>query len=95
MTIEQRSATRYEIIKGGFVVFNAGSTTLPCIVRELSATGVRISMASTTGVPALFTLAVPGSSSVMCRLIWHSDTELGGAFVGSAIEVSFADEEIA
>ena len=72
-------------------MFNDGNSTVSCIVRELSATGARISLASTSGIPALFTLKMPGGANVLCRLIWVSPTEMGVAFIDSPVEVTFAE----
>lgn len=89
---EQRSATRYGVIKGAFIAFNTGQKTIPCIVRELSATGARIGVASTAGIPAFFTLKIPDGGDVLCRLIWQSEAELGVAFIDSLVSVSFTDD---
>jgi len=87
---EQRSAPRQGVVTGAFITFDSGQKTISCIVRQLSATGARIGLVSTSGIPANFTLRIPGGGDILCRLIWHTEGELGVAFIDSMVFVSFA-----
>jgi hypothetical protein len=76
---ERRASPRHRVLKAGTIEF--GEESLPCTVRNLSATGAGIEVNSPLWFPERFVLAVP--SEVLrkpCRLIWRSEKRIGVVF---------------
>nr|WP_144761643.1 PilZ domain-containing protein [Methylobacterium dankookense] len=55
-----------------------GRTMILCTVTDLSESGVRLTMATTVGVPDVFLLHAPGFGSGVCEVAWRSEAALGG-----------------
>ena len=51
------------MLKGGTLHFNKGYSSLECVIRDLSATGARIQMGETFGVPSRFTMSISGETT--------------------------------
>lgn len=78
---ERRIAPRRRLLKGGYIVFNDGHSTIDCRVRNLSETGARLEVASVIGVPDRFDLVLADKSARRpCRLVWRSPGAVGVAF---------------
>ena len=81
MQDERRATIRHRVLKGGHIVTNAGQSTFDCTVRNLSAAGARVRVASVIGIPDSFELVMDDGRSYACQIIWRAETELGLAFV--------------
>lgn len=79
-TTEHRAAQRRTTLKSGRLVFNGGRSTLDCTVRNLSAKGAKLQLASVVGVPDTFDLLLDGHSRQPCKVVWRRLKELGIAF---------------
>ena len=80
---ENRSAHRRRMLKAGFIAFNRGYTTLPCVVRDMSETGARLQLDNPTLAPDHFTLHVElDGLKVDCKVVWTRASLFGVAFVG-------------
>ncbi len=79
-TTENRRVQRRTTLKGGHIVFNAGRSTIDCTVRNLSAKGVKLQVASVVGIPDTFDLMPQGHTRQPCRVVWRSLRELGVEF---------------
>jgi hypothetical protein len=77
---ENRAAPRRSTLKGGHIVFNGGRSTIDCTVRNLSAKGAKLQVASVVGIPETFDLLLQGSSRQPCRVKWRTLKELGVEF---------------
>jgi hypothetical protein len=64
MEMENRSARRRRTLKAGRIIFNKGSSTLDCTLRNQSETGAAIEVASTVGIPEEFDLQIMADKSV-------------------------------
>jgi hypothetical protein len=77
--IEKRAAPRYRVLKRGTLAF--GGVGIDCTVRNLSATGARVDIASAVGVPSNFILVIEADQFIRrCRPVWSNERQLGIAF---------------
>ena len=77
---EQRTVPRHRVLKRGTLAFSGGGG-LDCTVRNLSATGARIDIASPVGLPEAFTLVIESDHFMRhCHAIWSSEQHIGVAF---------------
>jgi len=77
--VETRIAPRYRVLKAAKIEF-LGST-IDCTVRDLSTTGAALEVSSQIGIPAKFTLVVPGDGlHLPCHVIWRKEYRIGVAF---------------
>ena len=74
--IERRSAERTRVDEPGVIIIDE-HTTIPCIVYDLSDTGVRLTMLETAGVPDTFLLDSPCLGTGLCEVAWRSDEAIG------------------
>ncbi len=77
---DNRSTPRRTTLKGGHLVFNAGRSSIDCTVRNLSAKGAKLLVASVVGIPDTFDLVLDGHSRQPCRVKWRRLKELGVEF---------------
>ncbi|MEP7239883.1 MAG: PilZ domain-containing protein [Devosia sp.] len=77
---EHRSMARRTTLKSGHIVFNSGRSTIDCRIRNLSARGAKLQVASVLGIPESFDLMLEGHSRQPCQVIWRSLKELGVEF---------------
>jgi hypothetical protein len=78
---ERRSRERRKTLKGARILINEGKSTIDCVVRNVSATGAKLTVASVVGIPDSFILINSDGSRRKCRVIWRALRELGVAFV--------------
>ncbi len=92
---EHRKSLRGRTYLGGQITFNERSSTMDCLVRNLSQDGARILLPSTVGVPHEFELTVHGrNENFLARLIWRTPTEIGVA-ISRPVEPSFVSVDAA
>jgi len=63
------------------LVFGDAFSPLVGMLRDLSATGARVSIAVPKNIPERFTLHFPDSSPRRCRIVWRSPKSIGIEFV--------------
>jgi hypothetical protein len=74
-----RAAPRQRTLKAGSIEFSGG--TIDCVVRNISATGAALEVASPVGIPAEFNLMISGNTvRHPCRVVWVKDKRIGVAF---------------
>ena len=79
---ERRASQRHRALKGGTLHFNKGYSSLECVIRDMSATGARIQMGETFGVPSRFMLSISGESTrVEASLRWRNARNIGLSFL--------------
>jgi hypothetical protein len=77
--IEKRGAPRYRVLKRGTLAFGGGG--IDCTVRNLSASGARIDIATPIGLPSNFILVIEADHFIRrCRPVWNNDRQLGVVF---------------
>jgi len=74
-----RAAPRQRTLKAGTIEFSG--STIDCVVRNISATGAALEVASPVDIPAEFNLVISGSAAKHpCRVVWVKDKRLGVTF---------------
>jgi hypothetical protein len=77
--VETRIAPRYRVLKAAKIEF--GGSAIDCTVRDLSTTGAALEVSSQIGIPAKFTLVVPGDGlHLPCHVVWRKEYRIGVAF---------------
>jgi hypothetical protein len=77
---EQRRDARPRTLKGAVIAFNNRSSTIDCVVRNLSPGGAMLKVASTVGIPDRFELKMENEDFRWCRVKWRRDDTIGVAF---------------
>jgi hypothetical protein len=77
---EKRGSPRRRMLKQGRVILS-DSTTITCIIRDMSETGARIVFGGPVHLPESFRLAIVNSDDVHAvNLIWHRGFAAGVSF---------------
>lgn len=80
---DHRAATRHHTLRTGIVEFDNGSgsvISVPCTIRDVSATGARLQLNSSAWVPEQFAVIFTSGLRKACRLAWRRDRLIGSAF---------------
>src|SRR5712671_681129 len=86
--VETRIAPRHRVLKAATIVF--GGRAIDCTVRDLSITGAALEVPNQIGIPAKFTLVVPGDGlSLPCNVVWRSGYRIGVTFRPPQLAASF------
>lgn len=81
MSEDNRVAPRQRTLKGGKIVLNDGFSTIDCTVRNLSATGAKLEVASIIGIPPQFRLAMNDGRDFSCETAWRTESAIGVKFI--------------
>ena len=77
--IEKRGAPRFRVLKGGIAEIDGGS--VPCTVRNMSATGAAVDFVQRVDLPPTFTLVIERDHFARrCRPVWSNARRVGLAF---------------
>jgi hypothetical protein len=72
-------AQRHRVLKAGSIMF--GGATIDCVVRNQSATGAALEIASPIGIPDEFTLVIAADKvRRRCVVVWRKQKRIGVAF---------------
>jgi hypothetical protein len=78
---ERRKALRHRTFKAAQIAFKGHGAAIDCKVRNLSAGGACLDIASSIGIPELFDLVFTSDHSVRpCRVIWRKAQQIGIEF---------------
>jgi hypothetical protein len=84
----RRGSERLPSFLGGTIIYNRSRFSLPCIVKNLSSTGAKLTAKNLPTLPDRFELHVPQKKAVYTvRMTWRE-----GDVVGVAIEGTSSDE---
>lgn len=76
---EKRNVTRQRVLKRGTISFGGGG--IDCTVRNLSARGARLDVASPLGLPVSFELVIEADQFIRsCRRVWTTEHQIGVMF---------------
>ena len=79
--LERRKLARSRVLKGAKLVVGSTST-IDCVVRNVTNVGARIEIANTIELPDSLGLSFNGGFTVRpCRVAWRSVTETGVQFI--------------
>ncbi|MEA2759156.1 MAG: hypothetical protein QOH65_1769 [Methylobacteriaceae bacterium] len=92
---EARRSERLKSLLRARIVFNSGNSTIECLIRNVSAHGMRLQLAESLSVPGEFDLDVPHKGrSYRTRLVWRGEGMIGVAFVPPNAEPVREDSEL-
>ena len=78
---ELRKEARLRTLKGGRIVLPNGNSTISCTIRNLSAGGACLELASQLGIPDAFDLIIgEGNVRRPCRVAWRKANRMGVQF---------------
>lgn len=80
MPMERRLSPRRIANIEAKIVFDAGRSVRPCIVRDLSEGGAKLEVATVAGIPPTFDLILPGRPPQPCRVAWRALKEMGVSY---------------
>ncbi|WP_314950538.1 helix-turn-helix domain-containing protein [Bradyrhizobium cosmicum] len=92
---DHRAATRHHTQRTGIVAFDNGSgstISVPCTIRDVSASGARLQLNSSAWIPERFAVIFASGLRKDCRLAWRKERLIGGAFADG---YASADEQAA
>lgn len=79
---ERRQSVRRRVLKAGVLAYNGHFTTLPCTVRDISATGARLRVEGAMNCPDRFDLIVEiDGLSASCEVVSRKGTEIAVRFL--------------
>jgi hypothetical protein len=77
---DRRSSPRRKQLKAGIIAFHGRHSTLPCCVRDISETGVRLEVESAQ-VPDTFELLIElDGLEANCAVVWRRGSQVGVMF---------------
>jgi hypothetical protein len=78
---EHRKETRQRVFLKGRIVFNNGSSSFDCLVRDMSSSGARLVMSDATTLPDAFDLYIPQKDrTYRATLRWRREDGIGVTF---------------
>jgi hypothetical protein len=80
---EYRAAARQQTLRTGIIEFDNGTgkvVSVPCTIRDVSATGARLALNSSLWFPEQFTLVFSNGLRKGCRVAWRKGRLIGSAF---------------
>ena len=78
---ERRKSVRRRTLKGGQICFNGGTSSMDCLIRDISEGGAKLCLPSVDDIPSEFMLAFDdGRPARECFEKWRSPTALGVQF---------------
>ncbi|ACL57754.1 PilZ domain-containing protein [Methylobacterium nodulans] len=88
---ELRKEVRLRTFLKGRIVFNNGNASMDCLVRDLSATGARLTLSQTAVLPDAFDLLIPAKDKLYkATLRWRRSDSVGVAFQNDRMETPAA-----
>lgn len=78
---EHRRETRQRVFLKGRILFNNGSSSFDCLVRDMSSSGARLVMSDATTLPEAFDLYIPQKDrTYRATLRWRREDGIGVTF---------------
>ena len=82
MMVEARRAERIRSFLRARIVYNNHSSTIECMVKNISPFGAKIQLGNSTSIPNSFDLEIPQKGrTYRARLAWRTETAIGVEFV--------------
>jgi hypothetical protein len=82
MTVDDQRQPRRRQLKSGLICFNSRHSTLPCVVRDISDIGAKLTVTGSVGVPDTFELHVELDGTwVDCGVVWRRGEVVGVKFL--------------
>jgi hypothetical protein len=71
---------RQRTYKGARIFFNGRTSSIDCVIKNLSDTGACLSLPNTIGVPETFDLLQSKDQVRACKVIWRNAKQVGVQF---------------
>ena len=95
MMVETRRSERVRSLLRARIVFNNGSSTVDCTVKNISSHGAKIAIAHSLSVPAEFDLEVPQRGRTFrAKMMWRAADSIGVEFLEPATSAETAGAAI-
>lgn len=79
---DQRNAERRKMLRAAKIIYNNAMCVINCEIRDISDTGCRVKVASSHGIPDLFTLhIIAGGIRHECEVAWRKPEQMGLKFI--------------
>jgi hypothetical protein len=79
---DRRANPRQRRLHGAKIVFNNGSSSIDCVVRDISSTGARLDVVSPIGIPEWFDLRMDRDGArYSSQVAWRSGKQIGVMFL--------------
>ncbi len=86
---ERRSVRRKHALKGARIIFNHGSSSINCTIRDLSDGGAKLVVNSAADIPGTFDLRFDdGTPPRHCSTQWISGNSIGVRFTFATSDTS-------
>lgn len=86
---DRRRAPRRRVLKSALAAFSGRFCTIPCVVRDLSATGARLRSDSSLSIPDRFELCIPlDGLEAECEVMWRRGEDIGVRFLSAPHRVA-------
>ena len=80
--IEGRKTPRKRVVLGGKIIYNDGTYSLDCRIRDVSDTGARVILSASSIIPArVVLLDVRNSIAYETEVVWMKSPEFGLRFL--------------
>ena len=77
---DRRIEPRHRVGESGSVALDE-HTSIGCLVHDLSASGVRITLPDAAAIPAVFLLSASClPAAAVCHVVWRNDEMIGARF---------------
>jgi hypothetical protein len=84
MQKDKRGSPRRRVLKGSIILFHNRHSTLPCTVRDLSATGARLRIESSVAAPDTFVLVIElDGFEADCEVVHRRAKEIAVKFLSA------------
>lgn len=81
MTDDKRIIRRQRTLKSGLIMLPNGTSTLSCVIRNVTVAGAQIELPAAAGVPGEFTLVdVQSNRSYNAKVVWRKGNRWGLSF---------------
>ena len=92
---EPRHVPRRRMLKSGVIAYNNRFCTLPCMVRDVSATGARLRVDTSVSAPDTFELIIESDGlEASAEVVWRRANELGVRFIGAPRQVAAKKSQV-
>ncbi|MFE1600957.1 PilZ domain-containing protein [Methylobacterium sp. ID0610] len=86
---ELRKEARLRTFLKGRIVYNNGNASMDCLIRDLSATGARLTLSQTAVLPEVFDLHIPAKDKLYrATLRWRRSDGVGVLFQEDRVPVA-------
>lgn len=86
---DARMSPRRRVLKSGIAASNERRLTVPCTVRDISATGARLRADCSVAIPDTFELIIEMDGvEVDCQVVWRKANETGVKFLSAPRKVA-------